>query len=68
MAFCAVIHKYRPELLGCDRLGPSQAAHNLELAFSVAERELSIPRLLEVSELSEVSDRRRTRSGPMSEA
>lgn len=38
-----------------DPLDKNNAAHNLELAFSVAEKELGIPRLLDVEDLLNVA-------------
>jgi len=52
MAFCALIHRHRPNMLDYDSLDPKDAAGNLEKAFSVAE-ELGIPRLLDVEDLTE---------------
>lgn len=52
MAFCALIHRHRPNMLDYAALDPKDAAGNLEKAFSVAE-ELGIPRLLDVEDLTE---------------
>ncbi|BGP43560.1 alpha-actinin [Rhodotorula kratochvilovae] len=53
LAFCALIHAHRPDLLDYQllRKDPSAAAENLEKAFAVAEESLGIPRLLEVDDL-----------------
>ncbi|GAA5844203.1 hypothetical protein JCM9279_001724 [Rhodotorula babjevae] len=53
LAFCALIHAHRPDLLDYSALrkDASSAAQNLEKAFSVAEESLGIPRLLEVEDL-----------------
>lgn len=48
---CALIHRHRPDLIPWDRLDKADAQGNTELAFRVAERELGIPRLLEVQDL-----------------
>jgi actinin alpha len=55
LAFCALIHKHRPDLLDYDSLNPANARENLELAFSVAEKELGIPRLLDIEDLVDVA-------------
>jgi len=51
MALCALIHRHRPDLIQYDGLDVKNEASNLELAFSVAEKDLDIPRLLEVEDL-----------------
>ncbi|KAK4047110.1 hypothetical protein OIO90_006312 [Microbotryomycetes sp. JL221] len=54
LAFCALIHRHRPELLDWDLLS-KDAAHaeaNIQLAFDVAEKHLGIPQLLEVSDVN----------------
>ncbi|XP_071445763.1 uncharacterized protein Mical isoform X2 [Hetaerina americana] len=43
LALCAVIHRYRPDLLDFHSLNPSEVAHNNQLAFDTLERELGIP-------------------------
>ncbi|NWX17762.1 SPTB1 protein, partial [Aegotheles bennettii] len=47
LAFNALIHKHRPELVDFQNLTKSNARHNLEHAFSVAERHLGITPLLD---------------------
>ncbi|NXH18808.1 SPTB1 protein, partial [Bucco capensis] len=47
LAFNALIHKHRPELVDFQNLTKSNARHNLEHAFSVAERHLGIKPLLD---------------------
>ncbi|XP_025047789.1 spectrin beta chain, erythrocytic isoform X3 [Alligator sinensis] len=47
LAFNALIHKHRPELIDFENLRRSNARHNLEHAFSVAERHLGITPLLD---------------------
>ncbi|GAA5987273.1 hypothetical protein JCM5350_008126 [Sporobolomyces pararoseus] len=55
LAFCALIHRHRPDLLDYDLL-PKQntletAISNLSLAFKIAEQSLGIPQLLDVEDL-----------------
>jgi len=57
MAFCALIHKHRPDLIDYDSLDAKNAAQNLELAFDVAEKQLGIPRLLDVADMGEPDER-----------
>ena len=47
LAFCAILHHFRPNLLDYSSLHPHNVLYNNTLAFSVAERELGIPSLLE---------------------
>eukprot|EP00071_Canis_lupus_P007276 XP_005623261.1 spectrin beta chain, erythrocytic isoform X1 [Canis lupus familiaris] len=47
LAFNALIHKHRPDLIDFDKLKDSNARHNLEHAFDVAERQLGIIPLLD---------------------
>ncbi|KGL81922.1 Spectrin beta chain, erythrocytic, partial [Tinamus guttatus] len=47
LAFNALIHRHRPELVDFHNLTKSNARHNLEHAFSVAERHLGITPLLD---------------------
>lgn len=50
-AFCALINRHRPDLLNYDGLVGTDWAGNCSLAFSVAEKDLGIPQLLDVEDL-----------------
>ncbi|ORY28583.1 calponin homology domain-containing protein [Naematelia encephala] len=54
LAFCALIHRHRPELLDWNKLDKTDRRGNTELAFKVAEQYLGIPRLLEVKDICDV--------------
>ncbi|XP_075402169.1 F-actin-monooxygenase MICAL2 isoform X1 [Tenrec ecaudatus] len=43
LALCAIIHRFRPELINFDSLNEDDAVQNNQLAFDVAEREFGIP-------------------------
>eukprot|EP00055_Hartaetosiga_balthica_P008290 m.30361 g.30361 ORF g.30361 m.30361 type:complete len:879 (+) comp6225_c0_seq1:301-2937(+) len=51
LAFCALIHRHCPHLIDYDSLKKGNVRENLETAFSVAEKELDIPRLLDVDDM-----------------
>jgi Ca2+-binding EF-hand superfamily protein len=54
LAFCALIHRHRPDLLDFSKLDPADKAGNLQLAFDVADRDLDIPKMLDVSDMLDV--------------
>uniref|UniRef100_A0A3B5A4I7 Spectrin beta chain n=1 Tax=Stegastes partitus TaxID=144197 RepID=A0A3B5A4I7_9TELE len=47
MAFNALIHKHRPDLVDYSRLKRSNPTHNLQNAFNVAEQKLGVTKLLD---------------------
>ena len=48
VAFNALIHGLRPELVDMEKLSGNTTQANLEHAFTTAEKHLGIPRLLDV--------------------
>ena len=51
LAFNAIIHKHRPDLIAFDKLSKSNAIHNLNNAFNVAEKDLGLARLLDAEDV-----------------
>lgn len=47
LAFNAIIHKHRPDLIAFERLSKSNAMYNLNNAFTVAEDKLGLTKLLD---------------------
>lgn len=47
LAFCALIHRHRPDLIDYDHLSREDPIKNLNLAFDIAEKHLDIPRMLD---------------------
>ena len=51
LAFCAIIARFRPDLIQFDSLDQNMAYHNCNTAFKLAETQLNIPALLEASDM-----------------
>jgi hypothetical protein len=47
LAFNAIIHKHRPDLIQFEKLSKSNAIYNLNNAFNVAEEKLGLTKLLD---------------------
>uniref|UniRef100_A0A8C3GAA8 Spectrin beta chain n=1 Tax=Cyclopterus lumpus TaxID=8103 RepID=A0A8C3GAA8_CYCLU len=52
MAFNAIVHKHRPDLIDFDKLKKSNAHHNLQNAFNLAEQHLGLTKLLDAEDIS----------------
>ncbi|XP_021946299.1 alpha-actinin, sarcomeric isoform X1 [Folsomia candida] len=51
LAFCALIHRHRPDLLDYSKLSKDNPLENLNLAFEIAEKHLDIPKMLDPYDL-----------------
>jgi len=55
LAFCALIHRHRPELIDYDKLRKDDPLTNLQTAFEVAEKHLDIPQMLDAQEIVDMA-------------
>jgi len=51
LAFCALIHRHRPDLIDYNRLSKNNPMENLTYAFEVAEKHLDIPKMLDPEDI-----------------
>jgi Ca2+-binding EF-hand superfamily protein len=51
LAFCALIHRHRPDLIDYDSLSADDKLGNLNLAFDVAKEHLDVARLLDAEDI-----------------
>uniref|UniRef100_A0AAQ5XVD8 Actinin, alpha 2b n=1 Tax=Amphiprion ocellaris TaxID=80972 RepID=A0AAQ5XVD8_AMPOC len=51
LAFCALIHRHRPDLLDYSKLNKDDPLGNLNLAFDIAEKHLDIPKMLDAEDI-----------------
>ena len=51
MAFCAIIDRYRPDILNFDNCDPGTPLENCERAFKAAEEELGIIRIVDPEDI-----------------
>ncbi|XP_035010816.1 F-actin-monooxygenase mical2b isoform X4 [Hippoglossus stenolepis] len=61
LALCALIHRFKPQLIDFDSLNEEDHAANLQLAFDISERELGICSFTSVKELSAGEELDKTR-------
>lgn len=55
LGFCALLHRYRPDLLDYHKLDKKDHAGNMRLAFKLADEHIGISKLLEVEDLCDVA-------------
>ena len=55
LAFCALLHKHRPDVIDYSALSADSAAENLAMAFKLAQDYFGIDQILDVEDLLEVN-------------
>ncbi|CAK9803584.1 [F-actin]-monooxygenase Mical [Anthophora plagiata] len=53
LAICAIIHRYRPDLIEFHKLNPDDTVTNNQLAFDILEKELGIPPIMTGEEMAQ---------------
>ncbi|XP_038597124.1 F-actin-monooxygenase MICAL3 isoform X14 [Tachyglossus aculeatus] len=56
LALCAIIHRYRPDLIDFDSLDERHVEKNNQLAFDIAEKELGISPIMTGKDMASVGD------------
>ncbi|XP_036021856.1 F-actin-monooxygenase MICAL3 isoform X22 [Mus musculus] len=56
LALCAIIHRYRPDLIDFDSLDEQNVEKNNQLAFDIAEKELGISPIMTGKEMASVGE------------
>ncbi|XP_056100932.1 alpha-actinin-2-like isoform X1 [Rhinichthys klamathensis goyatoka] len=51
LAFCALIHRHRPDLIDYSKLNKDDPLGNLSLALEIAEKHLDIPKMLDPEDI-----------------
>ncbi|XP_061083605.1 alpha-actinin-2-like isoform X6 [Conger conger] len=51
LAFCALIHRHRPDLIDYAKLNKDDPLGNLNLALDIAEKHLDIPKMLDAEDI-----------------
>ncbi|KAJ8404759.1 hypothetical protein AAFF_G00331460 [Aldrovandia affinis] len=51
LAFCALIHRHRPDLIDYSKLNKDDPVGNLNLALEIAEKHLDIPKMLDAEDI-----------------